>query len=120
MGTSYVYSTPVPASLTIQQGQQASALTIDHIAAETGFEITNDLDINLRQKAGFEVPEVTITNGATGAKLKICSPVGNHQLTLESIDLNSPLSPAYSVLKTFVINLTVAALTTNQQAFDCG
>ena len=31
MGTSYVHLTPVPASLSIQQGQQAAALTIDHI-----------------------------------------------------------------------------------------
>ena len=48
MGTSYVHLNPVPASLAIQQGQQAADLIIDHITAETGFEITNVLDINLR------------------------------------------------------------------------
>ena len=87
--------------------------------AETGFEITNDLDINLRQKPGYEVPGVTITNGTTEASLKICSPVGSYQLILESTDVKSPLSTP-SVLKTDVINLSVTASTTNQQAFDCG
>ena len=48
MGTSYVHDNIVPTSLSIQQGQQAAALTVDHIKAETGFEITNELSINLR------------------------------------------------------------------------
>ena len=62
---------------------------------------------------------VTISNTSTEANLKICSPVGSHLLTLESIDLNSPLS-APTVLKTDVINLSVTALTINQEAFECG
>ena len=49
MGTRYVHDKPVQASVDIEQGQQAAALTIDHIKAEKGFEITNDLAINLRQ-----------------------------------------------------------------------
>ena len=61
-----------------------------------------------------ELSWATITNptGATEATVNfdLCPPVGSHQLTLESIDLNSPLSPAYSVLKTDVINLSVTAL----------
>ena len=42
MGTSYVRPNPLLASVDVEQGQ---SLTIDHIQAETGFEITNDLDI---------------------------------------------------------------------------
>ena len=47
MGTRYVHLNPVPASLSIEQGQQAAELTIDHIQAETDFEITNVLDIKM-------------------------------------------------------------------------
>ena len=87
-GTSYVHSNPVPPSFSIHQGQQVADLTIDHIKAETGFEITNELAINLRQKNGSELPWATITNDATVAMtvLDLCPPVGNHQLILESID----------------------------------
>ena len=120
MGTSYVHSTPLPASLSIHKGQQAADLIIDHIKTETNFEITNVLDINLREKVGSELSWVTIFNGATEATtvFGLNPPVGNHKLTLESIDLNSPLSPAYSVLKTDVIDICVYA--SNQQAFECG
>ena len=42
MGTSYVRPNPLSASVDVEQGQ---SLTIDHIEAETGFEITNVLNI---------------------------------------------------------------------------
>ena len=68
------------------------------------------------------LPWATITNGATEATtvFDLCPPAGNYQLTMESIDLNSPLMPTPSMLKTDVINLSVAALTTKMQAFNCG
>ena len=80
MGTSYVHLTPVPASLSIQQGQQVAALTIDQIQAETGFEITNVLGSNLRQKPGSELSWATTTNGATEATtvFDVCPPAGDH------------------------------------------
>lgn len=88
-------------------------MNIEHIVAEAGFEVTNELSINLRQKVGTEVQGVIITNGAAEATLKICSPVGIYQLTMESIDVNSPLMPTPSVLKTDVIDVTVTAFTTD-------
>ena len=87
---------------------------------ETGFEITNELAINLRQKAGTELPWATITNGATtaGINFDLNPPLGNHQLIMESIDLNSPLMPAPAVLKQDVLDVCIYA--SNQQAIGCG
>jgi len=120
MGISYVHDKPVPASVSIEQGQDAAALIINHIKAEQGFEITNDLDIKLRQKPGSELSWVTITNGATAATsaFDLCPPLGDHELILESIDNNSPLSSP-SVLKTDVIILSITASTDNRKIFLC-
>ena len=84
-------------------------MTIDHIKPHPDLEITNVLDINLRQKPGFELSWVTIINDAAVAKVRfdLNSPLGNHNLVLESIDLNSALAPNYSVLKTDEITLIV-------------
>ena len=111
MGTSYVRSKPVSTIKSIEQGQHASPLTIEHIKAEEGFEITNDLDIHLRQKPGSELSWATITNGLTAAEVKfdLCSPLGDHKLIFESIDKNSPLMPTPTVLKTDEIILSVTA-----------
>ena len=80
MGTIYEHKNPVPQSVSFQQGQQAGPLTIDDIEPRTGFEIGNDLDINLRQKVGSDLPWVTITNGLTAAKIvfDLNPPLGDH------------------------------------------
>ena len=111
MGTRYVRLNQVPVSVNIQKGQQVAALTIDHIQADEGLDITNVLAIHLRQKVSTELSWVTITNTKAAAEVKFDrnAPVGNHKLTFESIDLNSPLMPTPTVLKTDVINVSVYA-----------
>ena len=78
------------------------------------------LDINLRQKVGSEHSWATISNSASEATVVfgLNAPVGKYSLTFESIDLNSPLSPAYSVLKTDVVDVRVYA--SNNDAFAYG
>ena len=78
------------------------------------------LDINLRQKVGSEHSWATISNGASEATVVfgLNSPLGKYRFTFESIDLNSPLSPAYSVLKTDVVDVRVYA--SNNDAFAYG
>ena len=96
-------------------------MTIDYIRPETGFDISNELDIEMRQKTGSEISWATVMSDPSGitTKFDLCPPVGNHKLIMESIDKNSPLLTP-SVLKTDVIDLYVAAATTNKKAFKCG
>jgi len=79
---------------------------VEKIAPRASLELTNDLDISLRQKEGFELSWVSISPGAISESV-ILSPdctvsAGTYPLTLESTDLNSPLATA-TVLKTDVI-----------------
>ena len=73
----------------------------------------------MRQKVDSTLSWVTISNSASAAKLNfdVELPLGKHSVTLESIDLNSPLTNK-SVLRTDQIDLCVYE--TNQEAFDCG
>ena len=118
-GTIYEHINPVTAFINLQQGHQAAVLTIDHIMSRPDVKITNVLNINLRQKVGSGLPWVQISNDVVAATLSFdpSPPLGNYELILESIDLNSPLtSPA--VLKTNVITVNVYG--TNEGAFKYG
>lgn len=77
------------------------------------------LAIKVRQKVGYELQWIQISNDAVAATLSfiLSPPLGTYELILESTDLNSLLSPP-AVLKTTVITVNVYA--TNQGAFEYG
>ena len=120
-GSIYEHESPVPTSVALRQGQQAPAMTLDHVKSRLDVQVTNVLDINLRQKAGSELPWVTIENDQNAATVRFeqCPPDGNYTLILESIDLNSPKQDLPVVLKTEVIDLTVSIYVTNDQRALC-
>jgi len=59
-GTRYKRLTEVPSSFEVLKGA-TKTLSIERVAADEKFKITNKIDINLRQKAGTELPWVTFT-----------------------------------------------------------
>jgi len=73
----------------------------------------------MRQKVDTTLSWLTVSNEASAAKLNfdVNLPLGKHSVTLETIDLNSPLTTK-SVLRTDQIDLCIYS--TNQEAFACG
>lgn len=82
-------------------------MIVDTIQSRAGFEMTNTLDIAIRQKADSVLSWVNIdaTTGLT-VNFDLCPPIGTYTLVLETYDKNSALgTPA--ALETDTITITV-------------
>ena len=105
-GTSYIRIETLTDTIVIQAGDQ-SVLSVPHVFAED--VIGDQLAIELRQKAGSEIPFVSFINFASSTDVVIDATgvlPGEYTLVLESFDTNSDLQEL--TLKTDIITIVVA------------
>jgi hypothetical protein len=101
-GTRYIRATDPPSSITLDTCSKT--LTVSHVYAED--VIADTLEINLKQKTGFELSWVNIINSSRSADVKINAigvPPGTYSLVLESVDTISALSDL--ALKTDIVTI---------------
>ena len=105
-GTSYIRKEPIKSSFEIKT-KSKSIINVPHVFEEDA--IVNQLKVNLRQKAGYNLPFVTLINGADSTDVVINATnvnPGRYILVLESFDLNNSTLPNLT-LKTDTITITV-------------
>ena len=105
MGTVYVRDKSVPTSISLEQAE-SEVIFVDNVYSK--LTIGNVLDINLRQKAGSELPWVSLEQGSPSLIKIVPAGVapGDYTLILQSFDNNGSVK---STLKTDLITITVKA-----------
>ena len=105
MGTEYIRNEEIPTEIVLEQGSMTT-IAVPHITS--ALTIGNILQINLRQKSGFELDFVSLSNtlGSTDVMIdgEIPTP-GTYELVLESFD---EASSVQSALKTDRIQIEVS------------